>query len=130
MAVKSARRHEYPHSLSYHAPICTRSPFAPVRLASMIELYGERLKSLDTSSASLKCTYFLSSPDAARLRISLSSSLVVSFLTCATRYTIETVGVGTRSAKPSNVPLTSGIVRYSAFAAPVEVGMMLVAALR
>ena len=38
--------------------------------------------------------------------------------------TTETVGVGTRRLKPSNLPLRSGITRASAFAAPVEVGMM------
>ncbi len=38
--------------------------------------------------------------------------------------TTETVGVGTRRLKPSNLPLRSGITRARAFAAPVDVGMM------
>ena len=37
---------------------------------------------------------------------------------------METVGVGTRSAYPSNLPLRSGITRATALAAPVVVGMI------
>src|ERR1700738_1358736 len=96
----------------------------------MIERCGLPLKSLDTSSSSVYSTYSLRPFSAAPRRIALSSSRVVSFLVCATRYTNETVGLGTRSENPSNVPSISGIVRYSAFAAPVDVGMMFVAALR
>ena len=48
---------------------------------SMIELYGDFLKSLDTSSSSVYETYSLSSPLAASRRMRLSSSLVVAFLT-------------------------------------------------
>src|SRR5512134_3449970 len=41
---------------------------------------------------------------------------------------IETVEVGTRRAYPSSLPAISGITSLRALAAPVEVGMMLIAA--
>ena len=48
----------------------------------------------------------------------------------ATKSMTLTVGVGTRSEKPSNLPFSSGITSASAFAAPVVVGMMFWPALR
>ena len=42
----------------------------------------------------------------------------------------STVGVGTRKAMPVNLPLSSGITRATAFAAPVSLGMMFCAAAR
>ena len=42
----------------------------------------------------------------------------------------EPVGVGTRTARPSNLPLSSGRTRATAWAAPVLVGIMLSAAAR
>ena len=42
----------------------------------------------------------------------------------------EPVGTGTRSAYPSSLPLSSGSTRPMAFAAPVEVGTMLLGAER
>ncbi len=42
----------------------------------------------------------------------------------------EPVGIGTRSAKPSSLPLSSGSTRPIALAAPVEVGTMFSAAAR
>ena len=46
------------------------------------------------------------------------------------RSTTETSKVGTRNAIPVSLPLTSGITRAQALAAPVEEGMMLPAAAR
>ena len=46
------------------------------------------------------------------------------------RSVAEPVGIGTRSAKPSSLPLSSGSTRPIALAAPVEVGTMLSAAAR
>ncbi len=48
----------------------------------------------------------------------------------ATKSTTLTVGVGTRSEKPSKRPFSSGITSASARAAPVPVGMMFCPALR
>ncbi len=43
---------------------------------------------------------------------------------------IEPSGTGTRRARPSRRPFSSGSDNDAAFAAPVEVGMMLMAAAR
>src|SRR6266542_6544496 len=47
-----------------------------------------------------------------------------------TRSVTEPVGTGTRMAMPSSLPLSSGMVSAVALAAPVVVGMMLMAAPR
>jgi hypothetical protein len=46
------------------------------------------------------------------------------------RSTTDTLGVGTRIAKPSSLPLSSGSTRPTALAAPVEVGIIDSAAAR
>ena len=46
------------------------------------------------------------------------------------RSTTDTVGVGTRNAIPVSLPFTSGIARPTARAAPVPLGMILIAAER
>ena len=46
------------------------------------------------------------------------------------RSVAEPVGIGTRIAKPSSLPLSSGSTRLTALAAPVEVGTTLSAAAR
>src|ERR1019366_8957357 len=43
---------------------------------------------------------------------------------------MDTLGVGTRIAKPSSLPAVSGITSLRALAAPVELGIMLRAAAR
>ncbi len=73
---------------------------------------------------------FSRSPSDASLKARLISSTLVGRSTWATKSMIETVGVGTRSAKPSNLPCSSGITRATARAAPVVVGMMFIAAAR
>ena len=47
-----------------------------------------------------------------------------------TRSTTEPVGIGARTEMPFSLPWSSGITRPIAFAAPVEVGMRLIAAAR
>ena len=69
-------------------------------------------------------------PAAACLKASLTASLVVSLRKVATKSTTDTVTVGTRSDMPSKRPLSSGITRARARAAPVEVGIMLTPAVR
>ncbi len=46
------------------------------------------------------------------------------------RSTTETFGVGTRMAVPSSLPFSSGRTRPTALAAPVEVGIIDIAAAR
>ena len=57
-------------------------------------------------------------------------SLVTSPLTTAVRIVVEPVGTGTLCAEPISLPLSSGITRPIAFAAPVELGTMLAAPAR
>src|ERR671926_172987 len=61
------------------------------------------------------------SPSACSLNATLISSTVVDFSTCATKSMIETVGVGTRRAKPSNLPFNSGMTSATARAAQILV---------
>ena len=63
-----------------------------------------------------------SGPSAAAFIAALTSSTVVSRPTVKVRSVAEPVGIGTRSAKPSSLPLSCGSTRRIAFAAPVEVG--------
>jgi hypothetical protein len=61
---------------------------------------------------------------------SLISSTLVSRAASKVRSTTETLGVGTRIATPSSLPFSSGRTRPTALAAPVEVGIIDIAAAR
>ena len=63
-------------------------------------------------------------PSAAARRASLTSSTVTLVSSSATKSTTETLGVGTRMAKPLSLPFSSGRTKATALAAPVVVGMM------
>ena len=63
-------------------------------------------------------------PLAASMKTEFNSSLVVDFLTVTTKSTTETVGVGTRKEKPSNLPDSSGITSPRALVAPDVVGII------
>ena len=67
---------------------------------------------------------------AAARKASFTDSALAFFSVSMTKSMIETVGVGTRSEVPSNLPLSSGMTSATAFAAPVLVGMMFCAAAR
>ena len=54
----------------------------------------------------------------------LTSSTVVARAAVNVRSTTDTLMVGTRIAKPSSLPLSSGSTRPTAAAAPVLVGIM------
>ena len=66
----------------------------------------------------------LSGPAAAARNASLMAWAVVSSRRLTAKSTMLTVGVGTRRLKPSTLPLSSGMTRARAFAAPVVVGIM------
>ena len=125
-------RLEKPHSLSYHAATRHSLPSTTwVWVRSKMELAGLWLKSADTSGASLTVRIPLSRlPLAARRIALLISSAVVLRLATKLRSTIETLAVGTRIAVPSSRPLSSGSTRPTALAAPVEVGIIDIAAAR
>src|ERR1700676_40522 len=130
--IRSRTRQEYPHSLSYHEITLTQlPPTTRVMGASTMEERESPLKSDETSSFSSNPREPFSGPDSeAFFRAALTSSRVVFFSTNATRSTTETLGVGTRIAKPSSLPARSGMTSFNALAAPVEVGIMLIAAAR
>ncbi len=56
--------------------------------------------------------------------------MVVAFLATTLRSITETFGVGTRIDTPSSLPFSSGSTRPMALAAPVEVGIIDIAAAR
>src|SRR5437660_11198129 len=72
----------------------------------------------------------LSAPATSALAALLISSTLVARLAVNLKSTRETFGVGTRTATPSSLPFSSGSTRPTAFAAPVEVGIMESAAAR
>ena len=57
-------------------------------------------------------------------------STVTDFFAMKVRSTADTFGVGTRSDDPSSRPASSGNTSPMAFAAPVEVGIIAIAAER
>ena len=65
----------------------------------------------------------LSAPSLASFTAASISSLVVARLATKDRSTTDTLMVGTRIAKPSSLPLSSGSTRPTAAAAPVLVGI-------
>src|SRR5204863_6940082 len=67
---------------------------------------------------------FFIGPSAAALSAAFTSSAVVFLFSIAARSTTDTFGVGTRIAKPSSLPLSSGSTSPTATAAPVVVGII------
>src|SRR5579863_8054989 len=130
--MRSRTRQEYPHSLSYQEITFTQlPPTTMVQGESTIEERESPLKSDDTSSCSSYPRYPLSGPASeAFFSAALTSSLLVFFSTQTTMSTTETFGVGTRMENPSILPPSSGSTNFSALAAPVLVGIILIAAAR
>ena len=83
------------------------------------------LRSLETKASSVyaRMPLRLALPEAS-LMARLTSSAVTPRLSWTVKSTTETVGVGTRNAMPVNLPLSSGITKPTAFAAPVLAGTM------
>lgn len=106
----------------------TSRPFTRVWLASKVEELASWLKSIDTSGWAF--TDSTGEASAARATMALISSLVVSRLAVKVRSTSETLITGTRTARPSSLPSSSGSTRPTAAAAPVLVGIMEWVALR
>src|SRR5665811_1298674 len=71
-----------------------------------------------------------SEPSAAAFIAALISSLVAGVFSWTVRSVAEPVGRGTRIEKPSSLPLSWGMTRAIALAAPVVVGIMFRAAAR
>ncbi len=87
--------------------------------------------SLETSGSSVYWRMPFRSPVSAfDLKSSLTSSMLAPFATWTAKSTIEPVGTGARIDIPSTFPLRSGRTTPIARAAPVEVGIRLIAAAR
>src|SRR6266403_3541561 len=99
--IKSRHRHEYPHSLSYHARTFTqRSPTTFVYSESTIEEFELPLKSAETSSSSVYPRIPFIGPCAAAFSAALTLSFVAGLSTNTVKSTTLTFGVGTRMAYP------------------------------
>jgi len=103
-----------------------------VQRPSTIELYGSEMISVETIGSSVYLMIPTRSPDSvAALRAALTSATVQVFLTLTVTSTMEPVTVGTRMERPS---MDFGGRAWTTFgraiAAPVEVGIMLIAAER
>ena len=88
------------------------------------------LKSMETKDDSSQAIIPFNCFFDACSKASLRFSVVVLLRSWATKSTIDTVGVGTRSEYPSNRPARSGITKDNALAAPVVVGMIFCPAAR
>ena len=102
------------------------------RLASALRLAGSDLDELLAASAGPAsiATAASAGPSAAALRAPLTAASVTGLEVCTVRSTIDTSGVGTRIAIPSNFPFSAGSTKPIALAAPVEVGIIERAAAR
>ncbi|CAB5017975.1 unannotated protein [freshwater metagenome] len=67
-------------------------------------------------------------PAEASFIAALISLALTSLVSSTVKSVTEPVGTGTRRAYPSSFPLSSGRTKLIAFAAPVDVGIMFVAA--
>merc|ERR1739845_330158 len=81
-------------------------------------------KSVDTTSSSVQSKTPFIGPAAASLIAATISSYLAPFSIRQVRSTTDTSGVGTRKAMPVNLPLRAGKHLPTAFAAPVEEGIM------
>src|SRR5699024_3745927 len=117
---------EYPHSLSYQANTLTLlSPMTIVDCSSTIAECGSVLKSIETNGSSLTAIIPANSPLLASLSASFTFSIVTSVFKSTTKSTKETFEVGTLNAIPCILLSNSGNTSDKAFAARVEVGIML-----
>merc|ERR1711994_594648 len=122
---KSTKRFEYPHSLSYHETSFTKLSFSEMPAPmSKIEEDLQLTKSVDTTSSSVQPRTPAMGPAAAPLTAATISSYFAGFSKRHVKSTTDTSGVGMRKAMPVSFPLTAGRHLPTAFAAPVEDGMM------
>merc|ERR1712066_792701 len=94
-------------------------------LESNVQEIGQVSKSVETRGSSVYPRYPFISPSERRFISSQISSYVVAFSNSHVKSTTETSIVGTRRAMPVSLPFTAGITLATAFAAPVDEGMML-----
>mmetsp|Transcript_38799 Transcript_38799/g.84984 ORF Transcript_38799/g.84984 Transcript_38799/m.84984 type:complete len:211 (-) Transcript_38799:274-906(-) len=93
-------------------------------LLSKIDEKGHVMKSEETISVSTKSSTPFIGPAAASWIFAQIASIEAAFSSLTVRSTTETSGVGTRKAMPVSFPFSSGMTLPTAFAAPVDEGMM------
>merc|ERR1719458_936808 len=81
-------------------------------------------KSVETTSSSVQSRTPFIGPAAASFTAATISSYFAGLFSLQVKSTTDTSGVGTRKAMPVNFPFTAGNTLPTAFAAPVELGMM------
>ena len=99
-------------------------------LLSNIDVCSSLKKSDDTTSSSTYSTIPFNSPSDAFFTALHISSYVAGFSRLHVKSTTDTSIVGTLNAIPVSFPFNSGITFPTAFAAPVEDGIMLLDAAR
>ena len=100
-------------------------------MASKFEENALWLKSIETNGSLFTANTSLNGATlAARSIMAFTSSTVVSRAAMKDKSTSDTLTVGTRTAKPSNLPCNSGTTKPTAAAAPVLVGIIDSAAAR
>merc|ERR1719266_2089468 len=113
------------HSLSYHETSFTKLSFSEMPAPmSKIEEALQLTKSVDTTSSSVQSKTPAMGPAAASLTAATISSYFAGFSKRHVKSTTDTSGVGMRKAMPVSFPLTAGRHLPTAFAAPVEDGIM------
>ena len=105
-------------------------PLVFVIPASKMHDAGSVTMSVDTIGSSVYWRIPFIGPSAACLTTALISSLEAAVFSSTVRSVAEPVGTGTRMAYPSSLPFKCGRTRAIAFAAPVLVGIMFIAAAR
>merc|ERR1712187_2917 len=128
---RSTRREEQPHSLSYQDTSLTKVGVSmmPAPASNTVEQVSP-MKSEDTTWSSVYPTMPLAYVSDASLISALMSSYVVAVSSSQVRSSTWTSTVGTRKAIPVSLPFMTGYALATALAAPVDDGMMLVAAAR
>merc|ERR1740115_125596 len=122
---RTTRRFEQPHSLSYHDTSFTKlSLRAMPAPTSKIDEDLQLTKSVDTTSSAVQSNTPFIGPSAASLIAATISSYFAPFSRRHVKSTTETSGVGTRNAIPVNLPFKAGKHLPTAFAAPVDEGMI------
>ena len=92
-----------------------------------MQLWSFPIISDDTNGSSEYSRIPFSLPSDAVFIAALIASLVVSLLKTQTKSVMEPSGVGTLRENPSSLPFKCGRTFPTAFAAPVEVGIILIA---
>merc|ERR1712232_305838 len=91
---------------------------------SKIEEDLQDTKSVETTSSSVQSKTPFMGPPAASFTFAIISSIFAPFSRRTVKSTTETSGVGTRKAMPVNLPFNAGKHLPTAFAAPVDEGMI------